>query len=169
MTTREKLCAGTPLAFDPAALESDRLVEAAWIVEAVEQKVPVNIEHAIVCGQLNLRYRRVESEFRIAGSTLQDFADFSYATFQRVADFSGSTFAAASSFQCAVFQFDVCLEDAHFLNGNVCWSSATVQQRFLADRVTFGADASARFDGWSCDSVAFTRAAFGGAADFSRA
>lgn len=170
MNAREKLHSGIPVHFDPASPEADRLIDAAWIVEAVEHKVRIDLEHAVIRGPLNLQYRCIEKEARVASCTILSPADFSRATFERVADFSGSVFVAAPNFESAVFHFDVVIEDVHFLSGDVRWSRAKVQQRFLAAGVTFGANASAAFEGWTCDdSAVFTGAVFGGPADFSAA
>jgi uncharacterized protein YjbI with pentapeptide repeats len=170
MDLREKVCLGAPLDFDPAAPEKDRLVEAAWIEEGVSHHVRVNLEHAVVRGQLNLRYGCIEKELRLAFCTILGRGDFSYATFKGVVDLSGSTFHLAPDFQSSLFQFDVLLEGTSFLAGEVRWSRATVQQRLLAERVAFKDGANANFDTWTCgDSAVFTNAAFGGTADFSGA
>lgn len=170
MNSREQLRLGVPLHFDPAAPEADRIVEAAWIVEAIALHARVDLEHALVRGPLNLRYASIDKDLRIASCTIQDSGDFSYATCKGVVDFSRSTFKIAPSFQGAVFQIDLVLEGVCFLSGELSCSRATVQQRLLAAGVVFAVAASANFEGWTCgDSAVFRRAVFGGGADFGGA
>jgi pentapeptide repeat protein len=169
MNSREQLRLGVPMHFDPAAPEADRIVEAAWVEEAVAVHARVDLEHALVRGPLNLRYTSIDKDLRMVSCTIRE-GDFSYATCKGIVDFSRSTFQLAPNFQGAVFEIDVLLEAAHFLSGEVRWSRATVQQRMLAEGVVFGAAASAHFDGWTCgDSAVFTRAVFGESADFNGA
>jgi hypothetical protein len=168
MNLREQLCSGTPLRFDSSALDKSRQIEAAWIEEAVEHKVRVSLEHAVVRGPLNLKYKCIEREFLFASCTIEGPADFSYATFKAVVDFSGSTFRLAPNFQSSFFQFDLLLTGTIFLQGDVHWSRAKVQQQLLAEGVIFKAEANAHFENCICgDSAMFTRAEFGGTADFS--
>lgn len=167
MNSREKLHSGVPLHFDPATPEADRIVDAAWIEEAVGHKVRVSLGHAVVRGRLNLKYGCLEREFRLVGCTLENSADFSYATFKAVADFSGSVFLVAPNFQDSFFQFDLSLAGALFVSGDVHWSRARIQQRLLAGGVVFGEHASADFENCTCgDSAVFTRAEFAGSARF---
>jgi uncharacterized protein YjbI with pentapeptide repeats len=170
MNMREKLQLGVPVRSDRASPEADRMVEAAWIEEAISRHVPVDLEYALIRGALSLRYADIDKDLRIVSCTIQDGVDFSYATCKGIVDFSHSTFRIAPNFQGAVFQIDVLVEDAHFLSGEVRWSRANVHQRMLAHGVVFAADASAHFDGWTCgDTADFTEATFGESADFNGA
>jgi hypothetical protein len=168
MSLREKLNAGTPILFDPAAPADSRCIEAKWIQEAVDAKAAVILDHAILRGPLDLRYRCIEHELRITNCTFEGSANFSYSSFKAASDFSRSNFKAAPDFQSATFQFDLQLTGTVFEAGDVRWSRANIRQQLLAEGVIFRSAANAHFDNSSCGDLAlFTHAEFRGSADFS--
>ena len=169
MSLREQLRSGTPVSLDPALPVQSRRVEASWIQDAVDAQVPVMLEHAIIRGPLNLRYKSIDSEFRVNQCLFEATADFSYANFRAVADFSGSSFEQAPTFQGALFQIDLVLNGTVFTQGDVRWSRATIRQQILAERIDFRPDTNAYFDECVCgNSAVFIGATFGALANFGR-
>jgi len=168
MGLREKLCAGVPVLLDPAIAPASRLIKAAWIQEAVDARAAVIVDHAIICGPLDVGYRCIEREFRLTNCTFEDPVDFSRSSFKAVADYSGSTFGAEADFQSATFQFDLRLTGAVFASGAVRWSGTEIRQQLLAERVVFRSGASVHFDNCNFgDLTLFAHAEFGDSADFS--
>src|ERR1700746_2574741 len=131
MSLQENLRSGTSVSLDPTLPAQSRQVEASWIQEAVEGKVAVTLEHAIIRGPLNLRYKSIEKEFRLNHCLFEATADFSYANFAAVVDLSGSSFERAPSFQSASFQIDLLLNGVVFLGGDICCSRISVRQQLL--------------------------------------
>ncbi len=170
MTLKEMLAGGTEVHLNPAAPQADRVVEAAWIANAVAKGVRVDVEYALIRSPLKLRYGVIEKEFRIAFCTIEEHADLAYATFKSAVDFSHSTFQFGSDFQGSSFQFDVVFDGAAFEKRALQMSRTKVTQRLLAEGVNFDTGVTAYFDYCSCGhSAVFTGAKFGGAANFQGA
>jgi uncharacterized protein YjbI with pentapeptide repeats len=170
MNSREKLRLGAPLHFDPSAPEADRIVEAAWIEDAIGLHARVDLEHAVVRGSLNVKYGCIDKEFRLASCTIKDPADFSYATFKAVADFSGSIFELAPDFRHSIFEYELFLERVRFLSGIVRCAHLKVTGNLEAQSAVFGDDVEADFDRLiACAHVVFTEAVFGGDVHFTGA
>src|ERR1022692_755230 len=87
----QALLAGTPLHLPGEAGEAARIVRANWILEAVRLGLAVDVDNAVIAGDLDLSGRYVPAAFsitnsRAAGISLGD------ARFLQALRFDGTTF-----------------------------------------------------------------------------
>jgi len=186
------------MAFEAAGAEglSDRPmkeIDAGEILEKIQEGQPVEYDHVVVRGDLDLSRERLQknitSYIRINDSIFKDLVSFKGSTLEMPVDLSGSnftsdayfrwatlsgdagfwgaTFSGDADFEGATFSGDAGFGRATFSGGAGFWG-ATFSGGADFGRATFSGDAGfggATFSG----GAGFWRATFSGDADFGRA
>jgi Pentapeptide repeats (9 copies) len=166
--------------FDPLQPENTRTIEAAWIVEAANKHVDINIYGAVIRGPLVMPYFTFEGEVQLGRCTFDGFVNFAFTTFNRQLKVYQSVFRSGASFEEATFNSGAFFWGSEFDGGGVGFHDAHARGVFDASDAIFGGkagmiasfpraqfDRGARFDFARFDTdVDFSAAKFGEKTDF---
>jgi uncharacterized protein YjbI with pentapeptide repeats len=145
------------------------VVQASEILAKIQKGEPVEYDHVVVKGDLDLSQLQtnVTSHIRINDSAFDGFVSFNYTNLDESIDLSGSNFTKDAYFWGATFRGNASFSRATF-SGNANFSRATFSGNANFSRATFSGNANfsrATFSG----NANFSRATFSGTANFSRA
>lgn len=105
-----------------------RVVSASEILAKIQQCEPIEYDHILVKGDMNLSqlrlHKNITSAIRINDSILDGFVEFKFAVFDKVIDLSGSNFSYETDFVGSTFSQDANFSETTF-NMNADFSGAT--------------------------------------------
>jgi uncharacterized protein YjbI with pentapeptide repeats len=164
---RERLLIGEALRFDITQPEGERSIEAAWIAEAAQKRVKIDIQDAVILGPLNLKYATFDEEVSFVGCVFKDPVDFSNTTLHRNLNLSGTTFQQGALFVAATLECDMILNGARFLALGAEFVDLHVVGVLLARGASFENGVMANFNRAHFDKlVIFEHCRFEGDTDF---
>ncbi len=148
-----------------------REVDAGEILGKIQARQPVEYDHVIVRGDLDLSrvqlQKNVTSPIRINDSMFYDLVNFNGTTFEKPVDLSGSNFAMDVFFREVAFSGYANFEGATF-SGYVSFSEATFGDNVNFEEVTFS-DYASFSEATFTDYASFGEVTFGDNARFGEA
>ena len=141
-----------------------REIDAGEILEKVQKGQPVEYDHVIVRGDLDLSWHRLQSPIRINDSIFNGIVSFYGSILEMPVNLSGSNFTRDVYFEGSTFRGDADFREVEF-RGDADFGEATFSDYAYFMEATFSGDADfggATFSG----DAGFGRATFSGGAGF---